>query len=185
MKMILAAGAFAIAATAFHAGLAVAGSREFVAKLGRTQEYVGTDAWGEARFWLSEDRNSLRYEVTAKGLENFTQAHIHLMPDALSQESLLKRFKKPSTEDQHGRLVVFLTDFERKGIEVDGMLAEGVIRETDLVGPLKGFPVRVLAELMAGEDAYVALHVLKPIPPNNTFCCPVGLRGIIKPERTQ
>ena len=185
MKMILAAGAFATAAMSFDVGFAVAGSRDFVAKLARTQEYVGTGAWGEAKFWLSNDRSELRYELMVEGLENFTQAHIHLAPDALLQDSFLKRFRKPSSESEHGELVVFLTDFKREGINVDGVLVEGVIRETDFVGVLKGYPLRVLAELMAGEDTYVALHVLKPIPPNNTLCCPVGLRGIVKPKRSQ
>jgi hypothetical protein len=180
MKMILVAGALAVATTAPGTNLAVADSRDFIAELGQIREFVGAGARGQAKFQLSSDGSELRYELRVEKLENFTQAHIHLTPGALTRESLLNRFRDTSPKVEHGPIVVFLTDFMRRGVTVDGVLAKRAIGKSDLVGPLTGYPLSLLAELMARGDTYVALHVLQPVPPNNTFCCPVGMRGIIK-----
>lgn len=183
MRTIVIACMLALAATALGADLAAAGSRAFSAKLGRTEAFVSPDARGQATLQLSSDGQELRYEVTVKDLELVTQAHVHLSPDVLKQEGLLRRFEEPSTDRKHGPIVAFLLDFAREGITVDGVLTKGRIRGSDLVGPLRGQPLSLLIEFMERGDAYVALHVLQPIGPNQVFCCPDGLRGPIRAER--
>ncbi len=185
MKMISIASAFAVATTALGADLTAASTRDFTANLVRVREFVRADARGQAKLQFSSDGSELRYNLTVESFESFTQAHIHLAPDALKQQSLLDRFQESPPKHEHGPIVVFLTDFMREGITVDGVLAKGVVRKSDLVGPLKGYPLSLLAELMEKGDTYIALHVIQPIPPNNKFCCPVGLRGIVKAERSQ
>jgi hypothetical protein len=185
MKTIAIAGAFAVATMALGADLAAAGARKFVADLVRVQEFVRADARGQATLQLSGDGRELRYELTVENLESFTQAHIHMAPDALRRQSVLDRFGEPSPKSELGPIVVYLTDFIRAGVTVNGVLATGVITRSDLVGPLKGYPLSLLAELMERKDTYIALHVIQSTPPNNEFCCPVGLRGIIEPARSQ
>lgn len=185
MKVISIAGAFAVVATALGADLAASGSRDFIVNFVRVQEFVRPDTQGQAKLQLSSDGSDLRYELTVTSLDSFIQAHIHIFPDALNRPSALDRFRDSSPRHGHGPVVIYLTDFLRGGVTVDGMLAEGVIRETDLVGPLKGYPLSLLVELMEKEGAYIALHVIQPVPPSNEFCCPVGLRGTIRPVRSQ
>jgi hypothetical protein len=160
-------------------------ARDFTANLVRVQEFVRADARGQTKLQLSSDGSELRYELTVENLENFTWAHIHLAPDVLKQQTLLGRIWESSPKHEHGPIVVSLTDFMREGITVDGVLAKGTIRKSDLIGPLAGYPLSLLAELMERGDTYIALHVLQSVPPNNKFCCPVGLRGSIKAERSQ
>jgi hypothetical protein len=180
--MILMVAAFSLATISLVADLAAAATRKFSADLARVREVVDVDTRGRASFQLSADGGELRYKLTVEMLESFTQAHIHLAPEALMDETLTSRFREPSREREHGPIVVFLTDFKRNGISVDGLLAEGVITRSDLVGPLKGAPLSLLAELMARKQAYVALHVLQKMGFGNVFCCPVGLRGNIRIE---
>ncbi|MDH3474966.1 MAG: CHRD domain-containing protein [Rhodospirillales bacterium] len=180
MRSILTVAAFSLATLASAGDLAAAATREFSANLVQIREVVGTDTRGRAEFRLNADASALRYSLTAENIVAFTQAHIHLAPEALMEETLTSRFREPSSKDEHGPIVVFLTDFKRNGISVDGVLAEGVITKSDLVGPLRGAPLGLLAEFMAREEAYVALHVLQQMGLGNVFCCPVGLRGDIQ-----
>jgi len=179
MRTIVIACGLALAAIGLGADLAAAGSGAFTAKLGRSEAFVSADARGQATLQLSGDGRELQYELAVKNIELVTQAHIHLAPDALKQEGLPRRFEEPSKGRHHGPIVAFLLDFAREGITVDGVLAKGRVRGSDLVGPLRGQPLSLLIEFMEKGDAYVALHVLQPIGPNQVFCCPDGLRGLI------
>jgi hypothetical protein len=183
MRTIVIASVLALAVTGLGGDLAAAGSGSYTAKLGRSEAFVPAEARGQATLQLSADGRELRYEVTVKDLELVTQAHIHLSPDVLKQEGLFRRFEEPSKDRKHGPIVAFLLDFAREGITVDGVLAKGRIRGSDLVGPLRGQPLSLLIEFMEQGDAYVALHVLQPIGQNQVFCCPDGLRGPIRAER--
>ena len=181
MKTIAIIGAFAVATMALGADLAAADARNFIADLVRVQDFVRADARGQATFQLSSDGRELRYELTVENLESFTQAHIHMAPDALRRQSVLDRFSETSPKRELGPIVVYLTKFMRAGITVDGEMAARVITSSDLVGPLKGYPLSLLAELMERKDTYVALHVIERVSPSNEFCCPVGLRGTVEP----
>ena len=183
--MTLATGILVISAAAVDSNSATAGSQDFLVELSPTQEYVRADARARVKFYLSSDRSELRYELTVERLDNFVQAHIHLTDDAVRQQTLFNRLKKARPKAEHGPIVAYLTDFMSRGVAADRMLIEGVIKEADLVGPLVGYPLDLLIEFMDGGNTYVAVHVLEPIPPNNTFCCPAGMRGTIQAGRSQ
>jgi hypothetical protein len=180
MRTILMFAAFSLATTALVTDLAQAASRKFSAGLVRDKEVIAEHAQGRATFRLSEDGRELHFKVTVENLKSFTQAHIHMAPDALRDESMTSRFHEPPRKYQHGPIVLFLTQFKRHGKPVDGVLAEGVATSSNLVGPLKGAPLSLLTELMARSKAYVAVHVIKQIDLGNEFCCPVGLQGQIQ-----
>jgi hypothetical protein len=183
MRTILIACVLALATSGLGADLVAAGSRAFTAKLERSEAFVSAEARGLAKLQLSDDGRELRYEIAVKNIELVTQAHIHLAPGALKQKGFPRRFEEPSKDRHHGPIAAFLLAFTREGITVDGVLAKGRIRNSDLVGPLRGQPLSLLIEFMERGDAYVALHVLQPIPPDQVFCCPDGLRGLIRAER--
>lgn len=185
MKMISIFGKIAAAVTILGTDLAAADTQDFFADLVRVRDFIGSDTRGQAKLQLSSDGSELRYELIVESLDSFVQAHIHIFPDALGPQSALDRFRESSPKLEYGPVVVYLTDFVRGGIAVDGALVKGVITESDLVGPLRGYPMGLLAQLMQKEDAYIALHVIQPVPPSNEFCCPVGVRGTIKPVRSQ
>jgi hypothetical protein len=183
MKMNLTAAAFILATMASAANLAGAATQAFSAKLVPLEEVVDAESRGQAEFQLNADGSGLRYKLSVENVEFFTQAHIHLAPEAVVDEARTNRIREPLQKRENGPIVVFLTAFHRKGISVDGVLSEGVITESDLVGPLKGASLRQLTEIMARKEAYVALHFLRQMGLGNVFCCPVGLRGDIQVGR--
>lgn len=165
--------------------LAAAGERTFVAELARSKPFVPADAWGQAKFRLSGDGGELEYKIEVGGVQDITQAHIHLARDALRRQSLPRRIRELSDGSTHGPIVAFLMPFAQKGVTVDGDLTAGVIRVSDLSGPLRGYPLSLLIEFIEKGDAYVAVHVLESVAPDRLFCCPVGLRGTIQPGPSQ
>lgn len=184
MRTVLIAGALALAATVPSADLLAAGARDYVADLERSRDFVEAGARGQATFQLNGASSELRFEVAVESIGSVNQAHIHLDPDALARDRFPSRYRDPS-ESRHGPIVAFLMRFVRGGVTVDGVLAEGAIRESDLVGPLRGQPLSALVEFMDNGEVYVAVHVLEPIPPDQTFCCPVGLRGTVRAVASQ
>lgn len=185
MKKTLIVCGLALAAAALGTDRAAARAQTFTAHLSRVESFVSEDARGQARFEVSSDGREIRYEVTVANVKLVTQAHIHLAPDALTRENFPRRFREQTGERHHGAIVVFLMDFNRDGVTVNGVLTKGTIKASDLVGPLRGYPLSRLIEFMQSGDAYVALHVLKEIAPGQVFCCPDGLRGPIRPGPSQ
>ncbi len=115
---------------------------------------------GHAQFWVSEDGASLRYKLIVANIENVTQSHIHLAPATAN-----------------GPVVVFLFGFVAGGVTENGVLAEGTIRQSNLIArPAIGFG-GTMAELLAamrGGNAYVNVH---------TVAIPAGeIRGQVKEE---
>lgn len=130
------------------AGVVLVGASEqknFVANLRGDHEVppVETDGNGVATFHLSNDGTSLRYRLVVNNLEGVTQSHIHIAP-----------------ADQNGAVVVFLFGFDPAGVSSNGLLAEGVITEADLVGPLAGEPLEALVARLQSGLAYVNVHTL-------------------------
>jgi hypothetical protein len=173
--------AVALAAVALGTDTARADERVFSAGLEPSASFVSPKAQGRADFWLSSTDAEINYEITGEKIKSVTQIHIHLDPKVVTRGSGLNLFQVPT--NKHGPIVAFLMDFNPNGVTNDGMLAKGVIRESDLVGPLRARPLSLLIELMENADTYVAVHVLKPVPPSETFCCPVGLRGVIHEKK--
>lgn len=106
---------------------------------------VNTQARGEALFWVSEDRQSVRYRLSVSEMENVTMAHLQL-----------------GKADTTGPVVVWLYP-ERPPPKLirgmfTGVLAEGSIEAGELLGPLQGrLAGDLIAELRAG-NAYVNVH---------------------------
>ena len=108
---------------------------------------VDSDGQCQAIFNLTEDETGLRYKLIVANLEFVTQAHIHLAPAG-----------------QNGGVVAFLFGFEPGGVTVNGILAQGVLTDGDLIGALSGMTIAdLVAELETG-DAYVNVHT-QSMPP--------------------
>lgn len=106
---------------------------------------VDTRAQGQAIFRLSSDGNSIYYKVIAANINNVLMAHIHLAPAG-----------------SIGDVVVWLyPDAPPPQLIPDrfnGVLAEGTITDSDLVGDLAGMSIAdLLAEIING-NTYVNVH---------------------------
>jgi hypothetical protein len=144
-----------------HAG----GRRTFHAHLTGDQERplaVETDGSGQAMFQLSKDGTALHYRVVVNNIENITQAHIHCGGTEVA-----------------GPVIAFLFGFVAEGVTVNGVLAEGVITNANVIsrpdsqacmGGVANF-TQLLQKLRAGE-AYINVH---------TTSFPGGeIRGVIR-----
>ena len=106
---------------------------------------VNTQARGEALFWISEDRQSVRYRLSVSKMENVTMAQLQL-----------------GKADTTGPVLVWLYPERPPPKLVRGMftgvLAEGSIKADNLLGPLQGRLLgELIAELKAG-NTYVHVH---------------------------
>ena len=153
----------------------------FTAELAPIPEIVGNRPWGEADFWLSDDGTSLRYQVSVEGLARATSSHLHVVPSARSSQSVPHYQNPAAPEGAHGPAVAFLLKFVPGGIPGEGVIAEGEIAPSDVIGQLKGQPIGVLLGLLEDNQAYVTVHVLQKKASGQTFCCPDGLRGTVRP----
>lgn len=102
---------------------------------------VETDGKGGAVFRIK--RHAVDFKLGVTGVENVTQAHIHLGP-----------------EGANGPVVAFLFGFVDGGVTVDGLLARGTITADDLLGPLEGESIRALVDEMRAGNLYVNVHTV-------------------------
>lgn len=106
---------------------------------------VETNATGQAVFKLSKDGTELHYKLIVANIENVVMAHIHNAPP-----------------EENGGVVVWLyPDGPPPSLipgRTDGVLAQGVITEGDLVGSLKDKDFDELINLMASGLTYVNVH---------------------------
>ena len=86
--------------------------------------------------------SALRYELKVDDIENVTAAHLHTG-------------KRTSIE---GPVVASLFLGPKKSGEFSGTLAQGMITDKDLAGPLKGKKVDDLVRMMKDGDIYVNVH---------------------------
>jgi hypothetical protein len=121
--------------------------QNFVAHLSGDQEVPerATLATGQAIFQLSKDGTELSYKLIVANLENLHMAHIHLAPAGTN-----------------GGVVVWLYPSGPPAALIpgttNGILAQGVITNANLVGALAG---QTLADLIAhfnNGNAYVNVH---------------------------
>lgn len=99
---------------------------------------------GTAVFALDESGESLNYRLIVANIDDVTQSHIHVGPP-----------------DMNGPVVAFLFGFIADGVTQNGVLAEGTITASDLVGPLIGQPLSVLVDAMRDGGTYVNVHTLE------------------------
>ncbi len=106
---------------------------------------VNTPAHGEALFWLTKDRQAIRYRLSVADIENVTLAHIHLgKPDATGPAVAWLYPDRPPPKLIKGTFT--------------GVLAEGSIAAGNLVGPLEGRSLDALIADLKEGDAYVNVH---------------------------
>ncbi len=129
-------------------GIALAAGGNFRTHLSGANEIptaVLTSAQGQAIFQLSKDGAELSYRLIVSNIENVTQAHIHLAPAGVN-----------------GPVVVWLYPPQSPAQLIpgrhDGVLATGVIRDQNLVGPLTGQSVDDLVAAIQAGNAYVNVH---------------------------
>ena len=103
---------------------------------------------GQAIFKLSEDGTSLSYKLIVANIEDVTQAHIHCGDATVN-----------------GSVLVFLFGFVAGGVDVNGVLAEGVITESSIRPNPASCPdidtFAELLELLRNGTAYVNVHTVK------------------------
>jgi hypothetical protein len=123
------------------------GGRTFVAHANGAQEVPSNDsrAQGQAILQLSADGTELSYKLIVANIRNVTMAHIHL--------------GEPGT---NGPVVAWLYPAGPPAQLIpgrsQGVLAEGVITEANLVGPLAGGTLADLVEMLEAGEAYVNIH---------------------------
>ncbi|WP_206081942.1 CHRD domain-containing protein [Maribellus sediminis] len=106
---------------------------------------VETMASGQAIFQLSKDGTELSYKLIVDSIENVMMSHIHLAPAG-----------------QNGPVVAWLYPSSPPPLVIEGfysgILAQGVIMSSNLVGPLAGMTLQDLVDAMYAGNAYVNVH---------------------------
>jgi hypothetical protein len=133
------------AGEALNARRAVA--KNYIAQLSGGEEVPANDSRsrGNAEFQLSPDGSELSYRLIVANLQDLHMAHIH-----------------SGTAGANGPIVVWLYPSapppEPIPGRTSGVLAEGVITEANLVGPLATGTMDDLLTLMNEGGAYVNVH---------------------------
>jgi hypothetical protein len=131
-------------------GIAVAGvNRNWSTHVNGSMEVPAhdTNAQAQAIFHLSKDGSALEYKLIAANIENVFMAHIHMNRPGVNGPIVVWLY--PSTATVPGP-----TGAGR----VDGVIAEGTITDSNLVGPLSGQPLSALVDALNSGNAYVNLH---------------------------
>lgn len=103
---------------------------------------VSTRGQCQANFRVTADGAGLEYRLNVANLEAVTQAHIHLAPAGMN-----------------GPVVAFLYGFVPQGSSGEnGTLAQGILSDSDLIGPLSGMSIADLVDALIDGDAYVNVH---------------------------
>jgi hypothetical protein len=99
----------------------------------------------------SRDSNLIQYDIRLSGLRNVTVAHFHLGAPGENGPPVTVLYGPvaPGGGTSPGRLV-------------------GVVRASDLIGPMAGKTLRELAAEMAAGRVYVNVHTDDGVAPPNT-----------------
>jgi len=112
---------------------------------------VETPAGGIIILRYNESGGTLHYRLIVNNIFNITASHIHIGPEGVN-----------------GPVAVFLFGPDPGTELVNGILAEGVITGSDLIGPLAGGTLEDLIEHIENSNAYVNVHTNDGVPPTNT-----------------
>ena len=133
----------------------VGGSRTYIAHLVGDNEVPANASQGQGQFILTLEKDgTLSYKVISSNIHNVVASHIHLGPLG-----------------SNGPIVQFLygqPPVAAGGGLQDGILAQGTINGSGLIGPLAG---KKLADLIAAMDAgntYVNVHTNDGDAPTGT-----------------
>ena len=104
-------------------------------------------AQGQLTLWLSEDGSSLRYKLVVANIEDVTQAHIHLAPAGAPGPVIAWLYPAaPPAQHIPGQF--------------QGVLAEGMITDANVVGPLAGQGLAGLIATINQGNAYANVHTV-------------------------
>jgi glucose/arabinose dehydrogenase len=125
----------------------------FAARLTGAQEVPprATPATGFLEMRLSDDGQSLRFELSVEGISNVVAAHLHLGAPGVN-----------------GPIVVGLFEAAPGGGRVRGKIASGTITASDLTGPLAGMTLADLVNEIEAGNIYVNVHTNDGVDPINT-----------------
>lgn len=116
-----------------------------------------TTATGHATFHIASDGQSLGYDLRVSNITNVFQGHIHLGP--AGQNGGIVAWLYPSTAPVVGPLGAG---------RIDGLIAQGVITQANLVGALAGRPLSELIDALRSGGAYVNVHTNDGVAPADT-----------------
>jgi len=177
---LIAVALFSLAAMAGAGDVAAEPTFTIALKPNRAIFPGETAARGKATLWLSDDGRTLNYQVEAFDVGAISQIHVHLGQSASTPEG--EHYHLPP-EHGHGETVVFLLDFSPNRPIGNGTVAKGALTAADLLGTLKGQPMKVLVDHMRNGWAYVNVHIVQEFGQGRQFCCPTGLRGVLQPDQ--
>jgi CHRD domain len=110
-----------------------------------------SQAQGQAIFRLSEDGTELQYKLIVANIENVLQSHIHMAAPGVN-----------------GGIVVWLYPSAPPASLIpgrtDGILAEGVIRDANVIGALSGQGLAGLMAAIHAGNTYVNVHTTQHPP---------------------
>jgi hypothetical protein len=148
-RLIILVGLSLLVAVVAATGVAAKseGHRNYTASLSGGEEVPPNDsrASGQAIFHLSKDGTELHYKLIVANIDNVVQAHIHLAPAGVNGGVVAWLY--PSAPPS--QLIPGTTN---------GILAEGVITDANLVGALAGKSVADLMDHIRADNAYVNVH---------------------------
>jgi CHRD domain len=126
-----------------HFGTHMTGAEETPPRPSRAQ--------GQLNLRLQADGTALGYKLLVANIEDVTQAHIHLAPPGVPGPVIAWLYPAaPPAQHIPGRF--------------QGVLAEGVITDADVVGPLGGQGVAALVAAIRAGNAYANVHTVQ-FPP--------------------
>jgi hypothetical protein len=126
-----------------HFGTHMTGAEETPPRPSRAQ--------GQLNLRLQADGTALGYKLLVANIEDVTQAHIHLAPPGVPGPVIAWLYPAaPPAQHIPGRF--------------QGVLAEGVITDANVVGPLAGQGVAGLVAAIRAGNAYANVHTVQ-FPP--------------------
>lgn len=125
--------------------------KTWTSKISGATYTIDTQAQGQVIFHVSKDGQSMEFMLIAANIENITMAHIHIDNGALVGPIVVWLYPRtPPLKLIPGRF--------------DGILAEGTITASDLVGIMAGMTIDHLVTKMNEGLAYVVIHTSQHPP---------------------
>jgi hypothetical protein len=126
-----------------HFGTHMTGAEETPPRPSRAQ--------GQVILHLEADGTALSYKLLVANIRDVTQAHIHLAPPGVPGPIIAWLYPAaPPAQHIPGRF--------------QGVLAEGVITDADVVGPLASQGIAGLVATIRGGNAYANVHTVQFSP---------------------
>ena len=133
----------------------IGGSRTYIAHLSADNEVPANASQAQGQFILKVEKDgTLSYKLISSNIDNVVASHIHLGPVGAN-----------------GPVVQFLfglSPVPPGGGAQDGILAQGTIDGSGLIGPLAGQGLAALIAAMDAGNTYVNVHTNDGVTPTGT-----------------